>query len=799
MKRSISIDQIIISQMNTWTIILAVYIISVIAWAVFIIIKDKHGRLYKNDKFGRVFKWISIPLAPICWIICLITFINMLRKRNKPLPLPKALQGKLQSDLVVFNGSIKSISEVNAITGKNYSIAKIYGKKYLERPTDKEINDIESLQGKLKVGENVRKDNDYEIVHRFAEARMTGNMESIREVFDPNVVVIDYGEKTITGIDAAISFWNYWYNSSVSRKVRFDFFITMCMFYNGPALIETPKGYADRLVLFKIHNGLITQMVLAPKFLSDEYRYFGGFREAPYTRHYFAPFLKQKIETRPNSIPCPNCGEVSENLEWYTFDWRERLSVRRYLGNVSICPHCNRTVEIHPTKCLDNPFYNGQSDEEYKERYAPTRIHMPELICYSFDYSRPLAGSQYIANLDNSSMFDLDLGGLSFPKEPEYEPCTAQTCAAEFHPLMLSKISRKDSVQFNEICDCYKKAYEDGIIEAGNNLAILYYNYGDRADEGKDLFRKCAEMGCANASTNYFTVLRGDNETLENAIQYALNTTTPSIHLYWNLAVLYLRGQEIEGNILDINKDKAKYYLNQILSGTIPGSGDDGDFINKARDILRKIDDFDQLAYTAREFVDGGISNIISTASNDRSQEYDLHRYLRHIRFPDDTTLKLQLPSEENGNGDISRFQLFNREQIDDNPICTEDNIIYMMDVDKSIYGAWDVYLFSKAKNLLPFFWHGGYNRESLLFDADDLQTIQSQRGRCQEVILKGDDLKPKVYFEGDTAIVECCVWSEWGGLYRETYSMLYSGRQIVEFKQIRSENIYQYDCGIMF
>ena len=104
---------------------------------------------------------------------------------------------------------------------------------------------------------------------------------------------------------------------------------------------------------------------------------------------------------------------------------------------------------------------------------------------------------------------------------------------------------------------------------------------------------------------------------------------------------------------------------------------------------------------------------------------------------------------------------MFEKGSTDAEPICQEEDIIYQMNVEKSEFGAWDIYLFSKARHLLPTYWHGAYNEERLLFDEEDFNLIMSQRGHCRDIIFRGDDLKPKVYFDGDTAFVESCIWSE--------------------------------------
>ena len=785
--------------MNSWRIIIIIYLLTVVAWVVFLFSKKGKARRATSDKFEKVFSYISIPFAPLCWIGGLIVILSANKKKDRPVPLPKSLRGKLKKDRVSFNGKVMSIAEVNRITGKNYTLEEVYGKQYVANLTDDDMRQFDDGKSRLQIDELVRKDSDFDIVRLFAEARMSGDFLSVRDLFEPNATFVHYEEDTLHGVDAILSFWKDRYESSITRRVKFDFRIEMCMFYNGPALIEMPERYAKMIVMFRIRDGRITQMVLAPQYISTDYQYFGGFREAPYTLDYFKVFLKQKLELRGNRIPCPNCGELSENLDWYIFDRTERFSYERYGGTVSICPHCKRTVEIFPIDSTENEFLSKNSAEEFKQENTPNRIPRPKLSCIGFKYAMPIAGSKYVDNLDDTEMIELEMARMMGMKGIEYEPCTAKTCASEFNSLMLSQLSKKNPQLFNEICECYRQAYLDGVIEAGNNLAILYINYADRENEGRIILKICANKGCSNAAANLFTYLWGTGESYDKAISFALSNKTPSISLYWNLAVLYLSGHDIEHNTLEVDNDKAKYYLNQIIGGTIPSTGDEGRIIDLARNLLRRIDDLDPLASTAREYLNDGIPGFISLAQKGYSQEHDLHRVLRHISIPENMTLKLRLATDDNGFGDVSRFQLFEKSNTNTNPICEEEDIIYKMNVEKSVYGAWDAYLFSKARHLLPTYWHGAYNEETLLFDEEDFNLIMSQRGRCRDIIFRDDDLKPKVYFDGDTAFVESCVWCEWGGLSRETVKMVFDGNRVIGFNYEGRKNLYMYDCGIMF
>ena len=788
--------------MNIWHILLAVYLVSAAVLAIYLFVPRKgKGRRVSNDRTEKVFAAIALLFAPVTWVIGAVVSIPK-RKKDGPQPLPEHLLRSLKKDCVSYEGKIMSIAKVNRLTGKNYTLDRVYGKRYVAAITDGDREEFDTGESSLRIGDKVRRDDDFEIVRRFAEARMSGDLQSVRDLFDPDAVLVVWGKNTFHGVDGILAFWKERYESSVQRRVKFDFEVDMCMFYNGPAMREKPEGFAHMLVMFRILDGGISQMVLTPEFLNTEYMYFGSFREAPYTTDYFWPHFREILAPVPNLTPCPCCGTLSENLEWRTFDTANRFDHFRYEGDASFCPHCGRTVEIVPKKRFENEYQSKHPHEEYAKENAPVAIPRPELTVSGFVFSRPLAGTEYVSRLDGQSRIELETCRLD-RRDPEAEPYTVRECAERFNCLLLSQLSRKDRPLFEEICSCFQDAWDDGLAEAGNNLGILYYNYGDREEDGLAIWKESADKGCANAATNYFTALWGSGEHCDEAVRFAVGCKNPSIGMCWNLAVLYLCGPDIKENPLEADRVKAKELLNRILSGSVPSAGDDSHTIRRASDLLKRIDDYDPFVYTAREYVEEAIPRAVRMAERDWSQENDLCRTLRHIRFADDVVLKLRLPKRD-GPGDVSRFLLLDRDDRDNPdaiPLYVDEDILVSneMEVERSVYGAWNAYLFIKARNLLPTWWHGGYNRETLLFDKSDLDQIFSQRGRVRDVILKGDDLRPRVRMDGDTAIIESCSWSEWGGLSRETWHILFEGDHVTDFKQVGEKNLYIYDCGILF
>lgn len=874
--------------MTTTAILLTIYIACVVSLLLFMIIQKARGnsRIKVQDSWGMTLA--ALILAPIVWIIGIIVLITNKPKAAEPKPLPKKLRAALKKDLVVYDGKIMSIAEVNRLTGKEYKLEDIYGKKYAASLTDSDKSEFEDDNSELTIEDNIRKDSEFDIVHKFAKARMSGEFDNVKNLFAEDACLVTYEREVFNGVDEILSFWKDRYESALNRNVKFNYRIDMCMFYNGPALYERPERYASMIVTFRIIDGKIGQMLLAPEYLSSEYQYYGGFREAPYTLDYFKQFLREPLEARKFRIPCPNCGRLSEELEWYTFNTKESHSYHYYGGTVSICQHCKRTVEIFPIERLVKDSLDKSTLEDNEPKDSNTDIKLPNVNCCSFSFATPLANTKFLKFLnfhgpedrtmeefmDDRDFIDdswdlmeyarmkgkLSLMTCTHPETGEpYKVCLFTSPEGEKTIVLFSdklgeltpeeivsqkndlqvvdhdsgaakytyldrKRTRDNSQSFDEeeivsefdtkkimqiynsnkelfyiICYCYLRAYQEGIIEAGNNLAILYINYADREEEGMQLLKECAEKGCANAASNYFKTLWGNLQDYSAAIEFALSCKTPAVSLYWNIAALYLRGEEIKGNPLTVDIEKAKHYLRIMSDKIVPSDEEETKIIEKARALLSALDNFDPLRELAKQYIESTLPQCIQNAENGRRVDSVINRELLHIHIPTETSLGLRLANDHNGHGDTSNFFLSYGQNLDDLVIAVENEIIHHIEVEKSQLGAWEVYLFSKARNLLPTFWHGGYSRETLLFNIEDFKQIPSQKGRSIDVILRGEDLKPKVHFEGDTAYVESCYWTEWGGLFREKYKIEYQENKVSNFEYVGRENIYIYDCGIMF
>ena len=134
-------------------------------------------------------------------------------------------------------------------------------------------------------------------------------------------------------------------------------------------------------------------------------------------------------------------------------------------------------------------------------------------------------------------------------------------------------------------------------------------------------------------------------------------------------------------------------------------------------------------------------------------------------------------------------------------------NLLY---VEPTVMGAWQAYLLSIGKTLLPF--SGGlyYTKRELVFCHDQLEKIQIidweelEHGELDCIRHPGltdltVDISPSVSFDGKHVVVSCCHWNDWGGLIRESAKITFFNGKVYLLEDFDEQVLFKYDCGIHF
>ena len=132
------------------------------------------------------------------------------------------------------------------------------------------------------------------------------------------------------------------------------------------------------------------------------------------------------------------------------------------------------------------------------------------------------------------------------------------------------------------------------------------------------------------------------------------------------------------------------------------------------------------------------------------------------------------------------------------------------LSIEPTAMGAWQAYLLSIAKTLLPF--SGGlyYTKRELVFSLDQLNDIkiidweELKHGEFDcishpELTDQTVDISPFVSFDGNYAIVSCCYWNNWRGLVREYAKITFFNDRVYLFDDFDEKDLFKYNCGIRY
>lgn len=169
-----------------------------------------------------------------------------------------------------------------------------------------------------------------------------------------------------------------------------------------------------------------------------------------------------------------------------------------------------------------------------------------------------------------------------------------------------------------------------------------------------------------------------------------------------------------------------------------------------------------------------------------------LFKVLKYLSINSDQSIGIEFPDDDTF-GDTSKLYIFTNEKQEDRMYDLTTHI----SVKNSELGAWSYYLLMSSEYYLPLWDHANYIARKFIASKRDLIIPRHKySGR--------DTLKPYVNFNktSDTSsdsIISACYWSNWGGLFRETFRVVITDNHITTFELINDECLLEYNCGIMF
>ena len=273
--------------------------------------------------------------------------------KNCPKPLPKKLRKFMQSDCVLDERNhTVSIVEYNYMHNTNFSLDDVYGKGYMKSLPENERDAIlaqMATYGKLKIQENLPDTLYTRASMALGRGIVDGDFDEFESMLSNQVKTILHKSRTITGKSETLEYWRGWRTRYVETKKVYKFEVAHSNYYSNSCLLLDTM-----IVMFIIHDGLITNTILSPRILNEMVGHRGDLLDYPFVLDNIRPFIHKinnpseafENESNENRIPCLTCGKPSEELEWYRSLFEG--GYHGFSGLVSVCPHCNKVVEYYP-------------------------------------------------------------------------------------------------------------------------------------------------------------------------------------------------------------------------------------------------------------------------------------------------------------------------------------------------------------------------------------------------------------------------------------------------------------------
>lgn len=690
--------------------------------------------------------------------ICKHGFHDILpRRKSKAYPLDKEDFNFWSKDTIMAGNEKMSIVDYNMKFGKSITLDDVYGQGYSESLTPEDIFNCKVLIPKKFGIEPNMPDYIYKTISiAFAKSFALGDISFIESFINDKTYLVLYKKEELSGKERILSYFSDWIDRATNDNLKVKITVKWQPNQCRPAVYIKPEGYKEMVLLFRVKNDAMTDIIFAPSLLQDYGCMFHDIDQPPYSVEFISNFIGEDEATQDNHLSCPTCGTDSNLIDWYKF--HIPMGIHGYTGKVSICPDCKRVVELVPNIRL-----------RYEE---PQRAVFSKTHCDSL--------SEFTPRLLGLYTFETEDEQMDFYSEDE-----------------LTDICRNNLNEYRQT----------GNLEKGNDAAIIYAN-GSFSDEAIELFTELSEKGCHNSMLNLFSIYwsnRGEYKKATEWLQYITGGDNPSIKCLWNLAVLYYFGENLPNNPLTKDHTKAKNILSHIKD--IPMAGKSNDVMRVIANAIKfypLVDKLNDFSLSGIEIHDIITNSIVKT--KDIKDKGELFNRAKALSLKPGYKLGLHIADENTPDiGDESYFFLYDNSgaehKIYKSRINPEDVDTSLIKVAPTAIGAWQLYLLITSPTIMPVFWHGGYNVRKYIFSVDDLKTIEPIQNLDFTILNHDGLLLPVVNMSKDrkTADVYCTYWNDWQGLVREHVQVKFNSDGTASIGKPDQYTFYKYDCGIRF
>ena len=123
------------------------------------------------------------------------------------------------------------------------------------------------------------------------------------------------------------------------------------------------------------------------------------------------------------------------------------------------------------------------------------------------------------------------------------------------------------------------------------------------------------------------------------------------------------------------------------------------------------------------------------------------------------------------------------------------------LSIEPTKMGAWQAYLLSISKTLLPFSGSLYYTKRKLIFSHEQLKgiSLSFQPERILKLVNNDTDVSPSIQIMDKRTIVSCCHWNKWHGLIRESAIITFLNGKVYLLEDFDEQVLFKYDCGIRY
>lgn len=709
----------------------------------------------------------------------------------------------------IFCTSLFSKENINTIPpinteGYNSSISKAIKQKdicYDNYTKDQIYNKSSNYKFCKNIVIDKLSEDDHDIYHdiclSFTNAWLSDDYSSFQSILDKDVHFVLVDSVSRYGSKAFIQYLKDLKHKCLSDSIYTKMSIDNCIYWNRTAIkLEFSNNDCSTFILFNIKNRKIVNVVFYPNPLYKE-------NKIEYYDLYWPSLNKSYVDENAHleviphlnhHLPCFYCNKKSHELEWYNIKLREFYKIS---GKISICPSCQKVIELIPIKqTLTSNINYFHGYPRYSESNEKQNLLYLRGI-KNFYFGKPLEDSIYVKDIEPGLLvFREDICMNDDNDDIDNYVISLKDCITNFNSLFFNDLSQED---YNILKDCYKRALDDGIYEAANNLAILAFNHENDYTKAVEYLRIGIEHGCTNAMINYFSILWGNDHNYSEAVNFLCDICSSnytSAMCLWNLGVLYYCGNSIVHNVLSQDKSSGEAILKRILNLNHEDKYEtDLDAIKKdIQDFFSYNDDIDSLALCGINF-HKQVKNFVADNNNKKIKEYhdnmvtnksytnnadNLLSTLKSLKLPHPYKLGYSQAKVE-GLGDLSNLYVYS----ETDSTFNKDYLFDYIEVEKSIMGAWQAYLIGNISHILPVYWHGMFDARKYIFTKEDLLSIPLFKSRDISTFI--NKILPSVKFiSDDTARVKCCFWNEWEGIVIETVDIKFNGNKITKDKYKR-------------